>query len=430
MVFRGGVHPRYNKITADKRIEKANLPKQVILPLSQHVGAPCKAIVNVGDEVKTGQLVAESDAYVSAKIHASISGVIKSIEDTSHPITGKPVQSIIIEGDDRDTQVEMLKREYENFSVKELIDIIRENGIVGLGGAAFPAHVKFSPPKDKKITTLIVNGAECEPFLTTDHRLMVEKPDLLIAGIRILKKILHVKEVYIGIENNKKDAIRILQDKCEGQNIRIKALPTKYPQGGEKNLIYAITKKKVPTGGLPMDVGCVVTNVGTSIAVYEAVALNQPLFERVVTVTGRVKQPKNLLVRNGTIMKALIEQCGGYEGEPLMLINGGPMMGFSMPNDELPVIKGTSGLVVFNKKDVTDKRRIECIRCGKCVDNCPMDLHPSLIALYAEKDIMEKFENLHGMDCYECGCCAFDCPSNIPLVQMIRYGKSQVLKRK
>jgi H+/Na+-translocating ferredoxin:NAD+ oxidoreductase subunit C len=431
MAFKGGIHPQYNKITAGKKIEGAKIPGKIILPISQHVGAPCDPIVNIGDYVKTGQKVAESKAFVSAPIHSSISGTVKSIENLPHPITGKPVKSIVIESDGKDDKVEMNKREYDNLSVDELKSIIKDAGIVGLGGAAFPTHVKLSPPPDKKIDTLLINGAECEPFLTTDYRLMIEKSNEMLAGIRLMRKILGVKDTFIGIEDNKQDAANLLLEKAAGQNIQVVSLHTKYPQGGEKNLIYAITKRKVPAGGLPMEVGCVVSNVGTAIAVYEAVAFSKPLYERVVTVTGKVNDPKNLLVRNGTLVNELIEQAGGYKDEPQKLIMGGPMMGFALSTDELPVIKGTSGLTVFNKEDIDSSRKtIECIRCGKCVENCPMNLQPALIAKYAQNEKIDMAEETYVMDCYECGCCSFNCPSHIPLVHWIRYAKSQILKKR
>jgi electron transport complex protein RnfC len=290
--------------------------------------------------------------------------------------------------------------------------------------------VKLSPPANKIIDTLIINGAECEPYLTPDHRLMVEGADELIEGVRILKKILGVKQVIIGIEDNKKDAIEILSRKGAASNINIAVLHTKYPQGGEKPLIYAITGRKVPAGGLPMDIGVVVQNVGTAIAVYEAVALSKPLYERVITVTGKVNEPKNLLVRNGTLISELIMQAGGYKGEPKKLINGGPMMGVAMPTDELPVTKGTSGIVVFNQEDIDEKRKtLDCIRCAKCVEKCPMNLYPLLIAKYAEKEMIELAEKMYAMDCYECGCCAYVCPSHIPLVHWIRYAKAEIQKK-
>ena len=431
MSFKGGIHPKYNKITASKKIEVASLPNKIVLPLSQHVGAPCDPIVNVGDIVKTGQKVAESKAFVSAPIHSSISGTVKAIEDLPHPISGKPTKSIVIESDEKDEKVEMSKREYENLSTDELKGIIKEAGVVGLGGAAFPTHVKLSPSPEKKIDTLIINGAECEPFLSTDHRLMLEKSNELLAGIRIIRKILGVKETIIGIEKNKADAIKLLTEKCSGQNIKVVALETKYPQGGEKTLIYAITEKKVPAGGLPMDVGCVVQNIGTCIAVYEAVVLSKPLYERVITVTGRVADSKNLLVRNGTLVKDIIPQVDGYYGEPKKLLMGGPMMGFALPTDDLPVIKGTSGITVFNEEDIDESREtLECIRCGKCVQNCPMNLHPSLIAKYAQKERIDDAEQKFAMDCFECGCCSFNCPSHIPLVHWIRYAKSEIMKKR
>jgi electron transport complex protein RnfC len=431
MSFKGGIHPKYEKITKDKKIEFSKLPSKVIIPLSQHTGAPCDPLVKVGDLVKTGQKIAESQSFVSACIHASISGTVKSIDMFPHPISGKPVKSIVIESDGKDEKIDMPTRDYENLKVDELKSIIKEAGIVGLGGAAFPSHVKLSPPQDKNIDTLVINGAECEPFLTPDHRLMLEKANELIEGIRIVRKILGVKNTYIGIEKNKPDAIKLLKEKTTGQNIKVIALHTKYPQGGEKPLIYATTKRKVPAGGLPMDVGCVVQNIGTIVAIYQAVHNSKPLYERAVTVTGKVNDPKNLLVRNGTLVKDLIEQAGGYKGEPKKLIMGGPMMGFALSTDDLPVIKGTSGIVVLTEEDLDDGRKtIECIRCGKCIKNCPMNLYPCLIAKYAEKEMIEKAESTYAMDCFECGCCAYNCPSHIPLVHWIRYAKSQILKKR
>ncbi len=431
MTFKGGVHPDYDKLTEAKPIEPAPIPEKIILPLSQHIGAPCEPIVATGDSVKVGQKVADSSAFVSVPIHSSVSGTVKSIEQLPHPITGKKALSIVIESDGKDEKVDMKGREYENLSVDELKDIIREAGIVGLGGAAFPAHVKLSPPKDKHIDYLIINGAECEPFLTTDHRLMLERSDDLIAGIRIIRKILAVKNTIIGIEENKQDAINLLTQKCSGQNIAVMPLKVKYPQGAEKTLIYSTTKRKVPAGGLPMDIGCVVQNIGTCVAIYDAVAKQKPLYERVVTITGKVKEPKNLVVRNGTLVSDLIEAAGGYAGEPRKLIMGGPMMGFALPGDDLPVIKGTSGITVFDSGDIDESRStIECIRCGKCVEVCPMKLHPILIAKYSEKERIDLAESVYAMDCFECGCCSFICPSHIPLVHWIRYGKSALMKKR
>ena len=429
MVFKGGVHPNYNKITAESFIEKAEIPSKVILPLSQHIGAPCESLVKIGDMVKTGQKIAESSSNCSAPIHSSISGEVKSIEELQHTITGKPTLSIVIESDGKDEKVKMEKRKYKSLSKEKLLEIIKDSGIVGLGGAAFPTHVKLSPPKDKSIDTLIINGAECEPYLTTDHRLMLEKSDQLIEGIRIIEKILEPKQIIIGIESNKKDAIKVLKQKTANSNIQIATLKTKYPQGGEKMLIYSLTKRKVPDCGLPMDIGCIVQNVGTIIAIYEAVALSKPLYERVITITGSVNSPKNLLVRNGTLMSELIIQAGDYKGDPVKLINGGPMMGIAMPTDELPIIKGTSGLTILNKEDIQERNEVECIRCGACVKVCPMNLHPTLIARYAKKGRVDLAEETNALSCIECGCCAFVCPSKLPLVHWIKYAKAEICKK-
>jgi len=430
MVFKGGVHPNYNKITAENPIEKAKLPIKVVLPISQHIGAPCEPLVKVGDNVKTGQKIAESSSFTSAPIHSSISGEVKSIENSPHTTTGKPVLTITIESDGKDEKVKMEKRKYDKLSKKELLEIIKEAGIVGMGGACFPTHVKLSPPEDKPIDTLIINGAECEPYLTTDHRVMIEKADELIEGIKIIQKILEPKNTIIGIEGNKSDAIKKLKEKSKGTGIKVFKLKTKYPQGGEKMLIYSINKRIVPECGLPMDIGCVVQNIGTAVAIYEAVALSKPLYERVITVTGKVNQPKNIMARIGTLMSELIEQAGDYAGDPVKLINGGPMMGQAMPTDELPVLKGTSGLTVFNKQDIDNTRKeIECIRCGACVHVCPMNLNPTLIARYAEKGRIDLAEKAHALSCIECGCCSYVCPSNIPLLHWIKYAKAEICNK-
>ncbi len=434
MTFKGGIHPDYNKKTSAKPIEVAKLPEKIILPLQQHIGCEAAPIVKVGDLVKTGQLVAEAKVTCSANIHSSISGTVKAIEKLPHPTSGIPTQSIVIESDDKDTKIDMkeLKESgYNKLPAKKLLELIQSAGIVGMGGACFPTHVKLSPPKDKPIDTLIINGAECEPYLTTDHRMMVEKTEQIIEGIKIIKKILNPKHIIIGIEKNKPDAIKEMEMAVLDTGIRVIPLAVKYPQGAEKMLIYSLTKRKVPAGGLPMDVGCVVQNIGTTFAIYEAVAKSKPLYERIITVTGKVTEPKNLLVRNGTSVEDLIKQVGGYYGTPKKILNGGPMMGIAMPNDSLPITKGTSGILVFNKDDIQEARMpIECIRCGKCVKDCPMDLCPSLIAKYSEKAKFKKAEEFFAMDCIECGCCSFNCPSHIPLLHWIRQAKNMVSKDK
>jgi Na+-translocating ferredoxin:NAD+ oxidoreductase subunit C len=433
-MFRGGIHTDCCKLTANKPIEKSIIPSKIILPVSQHIGVPCEILVKKGDLVKKGQLVASSNVSCSAPIHSSISGVVDSIQELPHPITGKLVKSILIKSDGKDELHDSIyetskEKDYLSYSPEKLLEIIKNAGIVGLGGAAFPTHVKLSPPENIKINTLIINGAECEPYLTSDHRLMIERAEDIVKGIEIVNQILKPQKTIIGIENNKKKAISALKKAQLDNNMEIIDLPVKYPQGAEKMLIYSLTGKKVPAGGLPMDVGCVVQNIGTIIAIYEAVAFSKPLYERVVTITGKVKTPKNILARTGTPISELIDMADGYRGEPKKLINGGPMMGIAMPSDDLPIIKGTSGIVVFNEKDLFKSNTpIECIRCGRCVKECPMFLNPSLIAKYAEKGRIDLSEKMFAMDCIECGCCSFGCPSKIDLVHWIRCAKNEISK--
>ncbi|MBU0614559.1 MAG: electron transport complex subunit RsxC [Nanoarchaeota archaeon] len=424
----GGIHPNYNKFTSKSKIEVAPSPKLVILPLSQHIGAPCEPLVNVGDTVKVGQKIAEAKAFVSAPIHSSISGTVKKIEDMPHPVLGK-CKAIIIESDGKIDWDPTIKQRDNPMSLdkEELKNMIKEAGIVGMGGATFPTHVKLSPPKEKPINILILNGAECEPYLTCDHKLMIEKCTEIIKGALIIKKILDVQKVVIGVEDNKENAILVLREKIEEMNADIKviALPTSYPQGAEKTLIYTVTGKVVPAGGLPMDVGAVVQNVSTAKAVYDAVYESKPLIERVVTVTGAVNDRKNLLVKIGTPVKQIIEFCGGYSGAASKLISGGPMMGIAQCTEDIPVLKGSSGILVLAKQPEAEE--FDCIRCGKCVEACPMQLMPTTIAQYAEKDMIEKADEYNAADCIECGCCSYVCPSKIPLVQKIKIAKNQIL---
>jgi len=432
--FIGGVHPPYNKITKKSKIEVAKLPKKVVLPLRQHTGAPCEPLVKVGDHVRVGQKIADSDAFVSAPIHASISGTIKEIADKPHPVLGS-CKAIVIESDGKIDWYESVKKA-DYTSIDDLKKIIRNAGIVGLGGAAFPTHVKLSPPKGKKIDTVILNGAECEPYLTCDHRLMLEKTAEILKGFLIIKKILNVKKAIIGVNNsNTAGAGTVLVNGTEinlGSDVKVVSLPTKYPEGAEKQLIYALTGRKVPPGGLPLDVGVVVQNIQTAKAVYDAVVENKPLVERVVTVTGAVKEPKNLLIKLGTPFKDLIEQCGGAVGPVGKIINGGPMMGIAQSTDEVPVIKGTSGILVQLREDVEKldaEKELDCIRCGKCVEVCPMFLMPSMISRYSEKNMMDKAEEYNALDCFECGACAYICPSKIPLLKWIKKAKGEIMKK-
>jgi len=433
--FFGGIHPIYNKITRKDAIKVAPLPKKVILPLQQHTGAICEPLVKAEDIVKVGQKIAESKAFVSAPIHASISGKVLGIAKAKHPVLGE-CNSIVIEADGKIEWDESVKKRenVDALTKEELKNIIKEAGIVGLGGAAFPTHVKLSPPPEKSINTVILNGAECEPYLTCDHRIMLEQTERIIKGFQIIIKILEPKQCYIGIEDNKENAIALFEEKLLNMGlqdkIKIIRLETIYPQGAEKNLIYSITKRKVPNaGGLPMDVGVVVQNVQTAKAIYDAVYQGKPLIERVITITGAVKEPKNLLVKIGTPVKELIEFCGGYEDSIGKIISGGPMMGIAQYTDDIPIIKGSSGILV-QKEEVIKEEERDCIRCGRCIDKCPMNLMPTMISQYAQKDDFDKCQEYSALDCYECGCCSYVCPSKIPLVHWIKYAKGELIKRK
>lgn len=431
--FIGGIHPQYNKLSASKPAETAPLPTRVVLPLSQHIGAPAKAVVAKGDTVKVGQVIAEAGGFVSVPIHATISGTVKEIANHPHPAKGRSA-AIVIEGDGEDAWVELTNRskeEVEKLTVEELRSIIQNAGIVGLGGAAFPTHVKLSPPKDKPIDAVFLNGAECEPFLTCDHCLMLEMVEKVLSGFDFVKRTVGADKAYVCIEKNKLDALEAfskLLERKEYSDFELVPMDVKYPQGAEKMLIYAANGRKVPTGGLPMDVGCVVSNVGTCKAIHEAIYDGMPLVERAVTVTGAVKTPKNLVVRIGASAAELIELCGGAKGPIRKLINGGPMMGIAQTTTNIPIIKGSSGVLVQIETDLDDEPERPCIKCARCVDACPMYLMPSLIARLARKDRFQEAADAHAMDCFECGSCAFSCPSRIPLVHWIKHAKNMFNK--
>jgi electron transport complex protein RnfC len=426
-----GVHPPESKITKDSPTKAVPLPKKVVIPLSQHIGAPCKPLVNVGDEVKIGQKIAESDAFCSAPIHASISGKVIEIAKKHHPCIGEG-QAIVIESDGKmiwDASV-MPRDNVDSLSQQELIEIVKQAGIVGMGGAMFPTHVKFCVPEGKHINTIILNGAECEPMLTCDHRTMVEHPSHIVKGLKLIMKMTGAKKAIIGIEKNKPDAISALKNETkEEKHIHVVGLKTLYPQGAEKMLVHSLTGRKVPCGCLPLDVNIVVNNVGTAKAIHDAVYQGKPLVERPVTITGDVKEPRNLLVRIGTSFADLINQCGGFEHEPHKIINGGPMMGIAQYTADVPVLKGTSGILIQNKKSLAKGKESVCIRCGKCIEKCPMKLMPTTIADYARHDLIDVAEENHAMDCIECGCCSYTCPSKIPLVQYLKYAKSEISKK-
>jgi electron transport complex protein RnfC len=433
-LFQGGIHPSEQKFSQNSPIEELKAPDRVVVPLSQHIGAPCQATVAPGDRVRKGDRVGQATGFVSVNVHASISGMIRGVGLFPHPL-GRPLPAVEIESDGEDAWTDNLKphEDYMDLPPEALTEIIRDMGIVGMGGAAFPTHVKLSPPKEKPIDTLIINGAECEPYLTADHRLMLEEAENIIEGARIAMRILGVDRGVIAIESNKPDAIDKMKGLIEDiPELEVLALKVRYPQGAEKQLIKTILNREVPfSGGLPMDVGVIVQNVGTLSAIYKAVRFAAPLIERITTVTGSgVRQPKNLRVRIGTPTKALIEACGGFSSEVGKVIMGGPMMGVSQYSLEVPVVKGTSGIVVQPFSEVEEGSAQPCIRCGSCVRACPARLMPTVLGVFAQLDMFEEAQRYDVMDCIECGCCNYVCPAKIPLVQLLRYAKAEILTRR
>lgn len=429
----GGIHPPELKLTTNSLIRQLPFPQNVTIPVAQHIGAPATVIVKKGDRVKTGQLIASVNGFVSTNIHSSVSGTVNKV-DTILDTTGYRQTAIYIDvaGDEWIDSIDRtpdLKKEC-NSTAEEISKKCLEAGIVGLGGATFPSHVKLSIPKGKKCNILLINGVECEPYLTSDHRLMLEKGEEILVGITILMKALSVDKAMIGIENNKKDAIENLTKlSADYKGITVHALKVKYPQGAEKQLIKALINREVPSGHLPVDVGAVVHNVGTAFAVYEAVQKNKPLFERVVTITGKsLTNPGNFLVRIGSPVKSLIEAAGGLPEDTGKIINGGPMMGKALNSVDIPVVKGTSGIVVFPE---TESKRAEvkpCIRCAKCISACALNLEPHLLATLSVKGLFERAEHERITDCMECGSCSYTCPANRPLLDYIRLGKSTVIR--
>ncbi|WP_423127395.1 electron transport complex subunit RsxC [Gaoshiqia sp. Z1-71] len=427
----GGVHPAENKLSANKAIEKLALPKSVFIPIAQHIGAPAQAIVKKGDQVKVGQIIAQAGGFVSANIHSSVSGTVKKV-DLGTDASGYPKMGVFIdvEGDEWEEHIITNNELVENFEAdsKAIIDKINAAGVVGMGGATFPTHVKLVPPQGMKAGMLIINGVECEPYLTSDHRVMLEKGKEVMVGVRLLMCALQVNKAYIGIENNKKDAIAHLKGLAPTDgSVEIVPLKVKYPQGGEKQLIKAITGREVPSGALPIAVGAVVSNVGTAFAVYEAVQKNKPLIERVVTITGKsVQKPSNFLVRIGTPVQELIDAAGGLPEDTGKIISGGPMMGKAVASTDIPVTKGTSGITIMQAPEAKRKPMQNCIRCGRCVTVCPMGLEPYYLMTVSDKQIWENAENSRVMDCIECGSCSYTCPADRPLLDYIRLGKNKV----
>ena len=429
----GGVHPAENKLSAASAIEVLGLPKQAVFPLSQHIGAPAVPCVAKGDVVKVGTKIADAGGFVSAAIFSSVSGKVAKI-DSVIDASGyrKPAIFIDVDGDEWEEGIDRSETLVKECSLKpeEIVEKIKNAGVVGMGGACFPTHVKLCPPPGCKAECVIINAVECEPYLTADHRLMLEKPEEILVGVSLLMKAAKVDKGYIGIENNKPDAIKLMQEKAAVYpGIEIVPLKVKYPQGGEKQLIDAVISRQVPAPpAIPISVGAVVQNVGTAYAVYEAVMKNKPLFERIVTVTGKsVVKPSNFLTRMGTPMSQLIDAAGGLPEDTGKVIGGGPMMGKALMNIEVPICKGSSGVLIMNDKEARRGEVRPCIRCAKCVSACPMGLEPFLLSTLSAHSEWERAEKDDIVSCIECGSCQFTCPSNRPLLDMIRLGKSTVM---
>lgn len=426
----GGIHPPENKLSKGKTIEVLPVPEKVMIPLSQHIGAPATAIVAKGDTVKVGQLIAKASGFISANIHSSVSGTVEKIDNivdaSGYP---KPVIVIKVEGDEWEEGINKSDKITSNIECnrEEIIEKVAKAGIVGLGGATFPANVKLMPPPGSNAEVLIINAVECEPYLTSDHSIMLEKGEEIIIGTQIIMKALNVNRAIIGIENNKPDAIKHLNEIAQKHiGIEICPLKVKYPQGGEKQLIKATINKEVPSGALPIAVGAVVQNVGSVLAIYEAVQMDKPLFERIVTITGKsVASPGNYLCRIGTPIKNLIEAAGGIPTDTGKIIGGGPMMGKALTNVEAPITKGSSGILIMNAKDSQREESRDCIRCAKCVNVCPMGLEPFLLMTLAENNDLERLEKENIMDCIECGSCSYTCPANRAILDYVRLGKGR-----
>lgn len=432
----GGVHPAENKLSAASPIREAALPKQAVFSMFQHIGAPAKPIVKKGDVVKVGTMIAEAGGFVSAPVHSSVSGTVSKV-DVVIDASGTRRQAIFVDvnGDewedaiDRSPELVRLSDRPE-LDAATIINKVKEAGIVGLGGATFPCHVKLSPPPGSKAECVIINAVECEPYLTADHRLMLEHPEEILVGVSLIMKAVSVEKGYIGIENNKPDAIRLMTEKAQAYpNIEIVPLKVKYPQGGEKQLIDAVISRQVPAPpAIPISVGAVVQNVGTAFAIYQAVMKNKPLVDRIITVTGKsVSNPSNLLARLGTPFQQLIDECGGLPEDSGKIIGGGPMMGKVLLNLDVPMTKGSSGLLIMCNDEAKRAEPDPCIRCAKCVSACPMGLEPYLLATLSDKQEWEMAEGNDIVSCIECGSCQFTCPSHRPLLDNIRVGKTTVM---
>lgn len=427
--FPGGIHPDSHKdSTKDKAIELLRAPERVILPVSMHIGAPCAPIVKVGDKVNLGQKIADSAAPVSAPVHATVSGTVTEVGPMLHP-NGSQVLSVVIENDYQDTpDPSVVPRDIDTLSPDDIVKAVREAGIVGHGGAAFPTHVKISSGLGK-VDSVLINCAECEPYITSDHRILLEYPWEVIGGARILQKLFGVKQAVLGIEINKQNAFPVLKSHLpDDGSVTLEPLACKYPQGAEKQLIKALTGRDVPSGKLPADVGCAVFNADTAACIYRLFITGLPMIRRIVTVSGSaISNPKNLEVRIGTPISDLLEACGGFLEPPYRLLMGGPMMGNPLFSADVPVIKGTNAILAFCGEEPPNPARPACIRCGKCVSACPMRLMPTQIYQHYEKGDIAGCERYRALDCVECGACTYVCPAKIPLVQGIRAGKQRVM---
>lgn len=433
LTFKGGIHLHdFKKKSKDAKIKRIEPPDFIYLYLSQHTGIPAKPILEKGQEAKIGQKVAKAGGKLSVPLHSPVNGTYMGTLMHPHPLGGKKEAIKIQVNKENTTPFKEKERvKTSNIPKQKLIDIIKNSGIVGMGGAAFPTYFKLQVPSNKKIKDLIINGIECEPYLTSDYRLMMEKPAEVMKGVDVIRKIIKPENVWIAIESNKLDALEIMKNTASlFPWANFVTLRTKYPQGSEKQLIDAITRKKVPEGGLPFDVGAYVQNIGTSYAIYEAVYLEKPLFERVVTVTGNVRHQSNFLVPIGTPFSHLIELTEGPIGKISKIINGGPLMGIAQSQIDSCVVKGTSGIVVQNEKEFLKKEPSPCIRCGACVDCCPMNLLPTELYKYIEMDELKRAKELGVTSCMECGSCSYTCPANIPLTQQFKIAKNRIAKKK
>jgi len=431
--FFGGVHPSYNKeLASDLAIEVMPLPEKLVVYFTQNLGAPPEPVVEKGTEVKKGQLIAKATGFVSAPVHAPTSGVVKSIDLYPHPVgTDMPAAVIIPDGKDEWLEGCDTERDTGGLEPEAIKKMIREGGLVGMGGASFPTHVKLSPPEDKPIDLLVLNGAECEPYLTADHRLMLEHTEGILEGAALFARVLGVERVIVAIEKNKPDAIEAMRGAVrKRKGFSVEALDVVYPQGAEKQLIFALSRRRVPAGGLPMDVGVLVQNVGTAFAAHEAVRFARPLLQRVLTVTGSaIEQPKNVLARVGATFEDIVRFCGGIKGDTGKVISGGPMMGVAQYSLDTSVTKGTSGIVFLTRDEIPQFVSDACIRCGRCVTVCPMNLNPSALSIFVERMHFDDAGEYNINDCIECGCCAYVCPSKRPLVQHFRRAKAELRKK-